>query len=435
MRSLIATLLLLPLTLALPGGINFGGSSSDSKDDKDIANRNGGLASDTHCCCVSNGVPCVEQLNANHEELDLVGQGFINERIVNRPPGSENLKCPVGNKLCCYQTDYDFSVFGRTCKAPTDGGKTTGNFGSNNGNYGSGSTSGNYGSERWQERCTGYTSGQCGKREYSYPVNGLKYGESSPGEFPWTCLILNQNNDFLGTCAIVPERFDNDIYRGTRKILTAAHNLKTVLSSRDLKIRVGEYRADGFSSPETIRHEEYSVSRYRLHHNFDPKRLDNDIAVIKVDRNINLNHKYVNTACYPQCDGQFDFQFSNGTGTRCWVAGWGKNEFDGSFQFVQHKVDVPIVDRQKCNLALKNKLNQQQFGVGDRFQLDRSELCAGTETGKDACTGDGGSPLVCQDSSSRWTVVGLVAWGIGCATEVPGVYVNVAYFKDWIEEQ
>jgi len=374
-------------------------------------------------------VPCVEQLNNNPGgELDLVGQGFIDERIVNRPPGSENLKCPIGDKLCCYQSDYDFSVFGRTCRAPSgpsDGGKTSGNFGSQTGNYG----------DRWQQGCQTYTSGECGKREYRGPVSGLNYGESSPGEFPWTCLILNQNNDFLGTCAIIPEKFNNDLYRGTRKILTAAHNLKNIRSARDLKIRVGEYRADGFSSPEVIRHEEYSVDNYRIHHEHNPKRLDNDIAVIKVDRNINLNHRYVNAACLPSCNNQFDYKFTNGTGTRCWVAGWGKDEYDGSFQFVQHKVHVPIVDRARCNQDLKFKLNQQQFGVGDRFNLSPSELCAGTETGKDACTGDGGSPLVCQASDGRWTVVGLVSWGIGCATEIPGVYVNVAHFRDWIERQ
>ena len=49
---------------------------------------------------------------------------------------------------------------------------------------------------------------------------------------------------------------------------------------------------------------------------------------------------------------------SNGTGVRCWVAGWGKDEFDGSFQFRQHKVDVPIVDNFRCNSALKRALNR-----------------------------------------------------------------------------
>merc|ERR1712177_7237 len=51
-----------------------------------------------------------------------------------------------------------------------------------------------------------------------------------------------------------------------------------------------------------------------------------------------------NTACLPSCRDQFSHQFNNGTGVRCWVAGWGKNEVDGSFQFIQHKVDLPLVE-------------------------------------------------------------------------------------------
>ena len=126
------------------------------------------------------------------------------------------------------------------------------------------------------------------------------------------------------------------------------------------------------------------------------------------------------------------FLLSNGTGVRCHVAGWGKDEFTGNFQFIQHKVDLPLVDDFTCNSALKRALNSKRPGVGDRFQLDSSEICAGGEIGKDACTGDGGSPLVCQAQSGRWTVVGLVSWGIGCASELPGVYVDVAHYRDWI---
>ena len=29
---------------------------------------------------------------------------------------------------------------------------------------------------------------------------------------------LSQNNDFLGTCALVPQTFNNDLGRGTRKV-------------------------------------------------------------------------------------------------------------------------------------------------------------------------------------------------------------------------
>ena len=95
----------------------------------------------------------------------------------------------------------------------------------------------------------------------------------------------------------------------------------------------------------------------------------------------------------------FDYQFANGTGVRCWVAGWGKDEIDGSFQFKQKKVSLPLVEPNRCNSNLKVALNNQRQGTGNRFQLHSSEVCAGGEVGKDACTGDGGSPLVCQVST------------------------------------
>merc|ERR1712154_460216 len=214
-------------------------------------------------------------------------------------------------------------------------------------------------------------------------ASGLQHGQTLPGEFPWTCLLLNQNNDFVGSCAVIPDDFNNDNGRPTRKILTAAHKLKNIQRNDLLKVRVGEWDASGFNSSP-----------------------------------------YVNTACLPSCDNQFDFLFSNGTGVRCHVAGWGKDEVDGQFQFIPKKVDLSLIPAAQCEAQLKVALNAKKPGVGDRFQLDSSEICAGGEIGKDACTGDGGSPLVCQAQSGRWTVVGLVSWGIGCASDLPGVYVG-----------
>lgn len=51
--------------------------------------------------------------------------------------------------------------------------------------------------------------------------------------------------------------------------------------------------------------------------------------------------------------------------------------------------------------------------------------------------GDGGGPLVCPHphNPERYMQSGIVAWGIGCMKQqVPGVYANVAHFRDWIDE-
>jgi hypothetical protein len=63
---------------------------------------------------------------------------------------------------------------------------------------------------------------------FSHQLPNLGRGEGSPEEFPWSCLILDGKNNFVGSCAIIPERSDNDISQGTRKVITAAHKLKNV---------------------------------------------------------------------------------------------------------------------------------------------------------------------------------------------------------------
>ena len=120
---------------------------------------------------------------------------------------------------------------------------------------------------------------------------------------------------------------------------------------------------------------------------------------------------------------------------RCWVAGWGRDatkEEGGQFSFIQKKVDVPLYNTDRCEARLRQELSKQSQS-GRRFQLTPGELCAGGEAGKDSCDGDGGAPLVCQSRSGNWHVVGLVAWGIGCANpDVPAVYVDVYHYLNFI---
>lgn len=57
-----------------------------------------------------------------------------------------------------------------------------------------------------------------------------------------------------------------------------------------------------------------------------------------------------------------------------------------------------------------------------------SELCGGAHTNSgwvDACRGDSGGPLVAVVNGMR-KLIGLVSWGRGCATGIPGVYTEIA---------
>ena len=203
----------------------------------------------------------------------------------------------------------------------------------------------------------------------------------------------------------------------------------------EIKVRIIEYDASGFNDPETEIHREIVVKRFRNHPRYDPERLTYDVSILFLRERLQLtNNNKVNAACLPGCNNMFDYKFSNGTGVRCWVAGWGKDGVAGKFQFIQNKVDVPLFDSNRCDGAMREALRRQGHNTNG-FQLSRSELCAGGEKGKDACDGDGGAPLVCEAKSGRWYVVGLVTWGVGCADQnVPGVYANVHSMLDFILE-
>lgn len=192
-----------------------------------------------------------------------------------------------------------------------------------------------------------------------------------------------------------------------------------------MKVRFGEWNAK--EDDEPYKNVEVDIESVTIHPGFNPQNLQNDVALVRLANPIDTKgYPHIKSVCLPEQGYQY-------TGQRCWVAGFGKDAFGGGrHSYIMKEVDLPIMDSNECEQRMRTTR------LGKYFQLNRySFLCAGGEEGKDACTGDGGSPLVCETGKGGlWQVVGLVAWGIGCADYgIPGVYVNVPNYVDWINEE
>ncbi|CAL1676066.1 unnamed protein product [Lasius platythorax] len=248
----------------------------------------------------------------------------------------------------------------------------------------------------------------CGIRKI--PSSPHPPGQAAYGAYPWQVAILTDGNVYLGGGVLVSSMY----------VLTAAHKVAGYVNG-GIKARLGAWNDQASTGPYPYR--DISISRVTIHPQYNSQNLYNDIAVLRLSSAAPIaTSPNINTACLPSA--------AVAAGTRCWVTGWGKNAFNGMYQTILREVDVPVMSQADCQTALR------KTRLGNSFILDSSSMCAGGEVGKDACTGDGGSPLVCSINNGPYQVVGLVTWGIGCADAgVPGVYTNVYYFLSWIKQQ
>lgn len=190
-------------------------------------------------------------------------------------------------------------------------------------------------------------------------------------------------------------------------VLTAAHCVDKFFTITAFTIRSG---SSSISRGGTV----HEVSEIIIHEGFHvyQKRSVNDIALVRVNPRFNFNGR--TCQAIPLINAGEKIK----PGTMACVTGWGITE-----QFVisdvLRKVHVPIISPEKCD----------SYGMGP---LSEGEICAGYEEGgRDACQADSGGPLAVEN-----LLVGIVSWGYGCAQpRLPGVYVEVAYYRDWIKKK
>lgn len=238
-------------------------------------------------------------------------------------------------------------------------------------------------------------------------------GDSEFGEYPWQAAILKKDpKESVYVCG-------GTLIDGSH-IITAAHCVKTY-SGFDLRVRLGEW--DVNHDVEFFPYVERDVISVHIHPEYYAGTLDNDLAILKLSQPVDFSGTpHINPACLPD-------KFTDFTRQRCWTTGWGKDNWDyGKYQNILKEVDVPIIEQNTC----QNQLRQTRLGYN--YVLNPGFICAGGEEGKDACKGDGGGPLVCE-RNGVWQVAGIVSWGIGCGkVNVPGVYVRVSHYLDWISQ-
>ncbi|XP_034460141.1 transmembrane protease serine 4a isoform X1 [Hippoglossus hippoglossus] len=157
------------------------------------------------------------------------------------------------------------------------------------------------------------------------------------------------------------------------------------------------------------------VDRIIVNGNYNPARNDYDMALMRLKSPITVGAARKPVCLPPKALGL-------AVGASMAVTGWGYLEENGKVSHSLQKASIPLIDHTVCS-------SPKVYGSS----ITQRMMCAGFPEGKvDACQGDSGGPLV-HFTSSRWHLVGVVSWGIGCARKGrPGVYCNVEEMLNWI---
>ncbi|XP_055377334.1 venom protease-like [Condylostylus longicornis] len=239
------------------------------------------------------------------------------------------------------------------------------------------------------------------------PFEILSGYETEPDEFPFMAVIGygNASNPVYNCGGVLVEK---------NFVLTAGHCGKYNGEPASVVRIGGNPLSDNATKP--IR-----VVKVIIHPNYDSITELNDIAILALGQHVDATPACLNIF------GKLETEYSK----KVIAMGYGSTSFGGAFAKRLLKIFLTVVDNSVCEKDYEGQqiVDTQLCVKGNIRQLNE------TETGiQDTCQGDSGGPLLLKQSLRvKPSVVGIVSYGRGCGTEIPGIYTNVTAYLDWIE--
>jgi secreted trypsin-like serine protease len=177
--------------------------------------------------------------------------------------------------------------------------------------------------------------------------------------------------------------------------------------------------------PNVIQNYERRVIKITRHPNYNPFTLQNDLAVLELDKPIRRDVD-VNYVCL------FDYDKNDQlVGSQpLYTAGWGSitpNHLSLIYPDALQYIDVNVYPMTNCVYIYPEPEFSYLFNSS-------THVCAGhpESIGKDTCYADSGSPLLVQ-LKGQWFVYGVVTFGSApdCA-KGPSMFMRIAYYADWL---